>query len=144
MDTNNELLLHIYETSDMGVKTLTKLLNILKKKDNKIKDKISDELKEYEEIFKKSKKILENNNIKKIGPNILTSITANATMSMEIDKDNSDSKVAEILIRGYSMGIIEMEKKIEDYKNTDIKINLLANKLLKFQKKAVEDLKKYL
>lgn len=144
MDTNNELLLHVYETADMGVKSLTKVLNILKKKDNKIKDEISDELEEYEEIFKKAKKILDKNNIKKIGSNILTSLTANATISMEIDNDNSDSKVAEILIRGYSMGVIEMEKKIEDYKDTDFKINSLANKLLKFQKKAIEDLKKYL
>ena len=145
MDTNNELILHIYETADMGIKSMTKLLNILKKKDNKIKKDISSQLKEYECIYKDAKKILEENGTKKIGGNIIANISVGAAMSMELDEDNSDAKVADILLRGYTMGILEMEKKIEDYgckvEKNSIK---LAKKLLTFQKESVEELKKYL
>ena len=35
-------------------------------------------------------------------------------MSHEVKKDNSDSKIADILIRGFSMGNINMEVKIKD------------------------------
>lgn len=145
MQTNNELLLHIYETADMGMKTMTKLLSILKKKDNKIKKDINSELKEYECIFKEAKKILDKEGVKKVGANIIASITANSAMSIEIDADNSDTKIADILLRGYTMGIIEMEKKIEDYRGkTDKKVIKLANRLLKFQQECVGILRDYL
>lgn len=145
MKTENELLLHIYESADMGIKSTTKLLDILKKKDNKIIKEISSELKEYERIYKEAKKLVEKNGIKKIGGNIMANITASATMSMEIDKDNSDAKIADILLRGYTMGIITIEKKIENYKNnTDRSVIKLAEKLKKFQEQAIEDLKHYL
>lgn len=145
MESNNELLLHIYETADMGIKSMTKLLNILKKKDNKIKKEINSELKEYECIFEEAKKILEKEGIKKVGANIIASITANSTMSMEVDQDNSDANVADILIRGYTMGILEMERKMKDYRGKAEKSTMrLANKLLKFQQESVGILQKYL
>ena len=144
MNTNNELLLHIYETSDMGVKSTKKLLKILKDKDNKIKDEIERELKEYEFIYKKSKKILKKEKIQ-AGTNILANISANTAMVMEINKDNSDSKIADILLRGFIMGIAKIEKKIKDYKgkvsNDTMK---LAKTLHKFQENSIKEVKKYL
>ncbi len=144
MNTNNELLIHIYETSDMGVKSTKKLLKILKDKDNKIKDEIERELKEYESIYKKAKKILKKEKIE-VGGNLIANISANAAMVMEINKDNSDSKIADILMRGFVMGIAKVEKKIKDYKgkvsNDSIK---LAKNLLKFQENSIKEVKKYL
>lgn len=144
MNTNNELLMHIYETSDMGVKSTKKLLKILKDKDNKIKNEIEKELKEYESIYKKSKKILKKQDIK-MSTNILANISANTAMSMEISKDNSDSKIADILLRGFVMGIAKIEKKIKDYKkDVDHTTLKLAKDLLKFQQNSVDEVKKYL
>ena len=144
MNTSNELLLHIYEVSDMGVKSTKKLLKILKDKDNKIKDEIERELKEYESIYKKSKKILKKEKIE-VGSNLIANISANTAMVMEINKDNSDSKIADILMRGFIMGIAKIEKKIKDYKgkvsNDTIK---LAKSLLKFQENSIKEVKKYL
>ena len=144
MNTSNELLLHIYEASDMGVKSTKKLLKILKDKDNKIKDEIERELKEYESIYKKSKKILKKEKIE-VGSNLIANISANTAMVMEINKDNSDSKIADILMRGFIMGIAKIEKKIKDYKgkvsNDTIK---LAKSLLKFQENSIKEVKKYL
>ena len=115
MNTNNELLIHIYETSNMGVKSTKKLLKILKDKDNKIKDEIERELKEYENIYKRSKKILKKEKIE-INNNILANISANTAMIIEISKDNSDPKIADILMRGFIIGIAKIEKKIKDVK----------------------------
>ena len=145
MNTNNELLLHIYETSDMGVKSTKKLLKILKDKDNKIKDEIERELKEYESIYKKSKKILKKEKIDPGIPNVIANLSANTAMVMEISKDNSDSKIADILLRGFIMGIAKIEKKIKDYKgkvsNDSMK---LAKTLHKFQESSIKEVKKYL
>ena len=144
MNTNNELLMHIYETSDMGVKSTKKLLKILKNKDNKIKDEIERELKEYESIYKKSKKILKKQDINPPS-NIIANISANTAMIMEIKKDNSDSKIADILMRGFVMGIAKIEKKIKDYKSVASNDTLrLAKKLYKFQTNSVNKVKEYL
>ena len=36
---------------------------------------------------------------------------------MEFMKDNSDAKIADILIRGFTMGNIDIDKQIEKYKD---------------------------
>lgn len=145
MNTNNELLMHIYETSDMGIKSTKKLLKLLKDKDNKIKDEIERELKEYELIYKKSKKILKKEKINPGPSNIIANISANTAMKMEINKDNSDSKIADILLRGFVMGIAKIEKKIKDYKKeVDHSTLKLAKDLKNFQEDSIKRVKNYL
>ena len=58
MDKNVELLEYIYQDADMGVKSLTNLINTINNKDNKIKKLVEEKLKGYEDILKKSKKLL--------------------------------------------------------------------------------------
>ena len=66
-------------------------------------------------------------------------------IKMEISKDNSDSRVANMIIQGLNMGVISMTKKIEDYnKKADKDIIKLAKTFLKYQNENIELLKKYL
>ena len=66
-------------------------------------------------------------------------------MTHEVKKDNSDSKIADILIRGFSMGNINMEVKIKDFKKEANKDTLkLANEILEFGENQVKLLKSYL
>ena len=63
----------------------------------------------------------------------------------EVKKDNSDSSIADMLIKGISMGSIDMEKKIKDYDDEVNKDYLkIAKDFMKFQEKTIEDLKKFL
>ncbi len=145
MNENNELLMHIYQTADMGVKSTTKLLELLKNKDNKIKKKLEDELKEYESFKKKSEKILKKKNVTPKGLGMMVDIMSKMEMNMEVMKDNSDSKMASMLIEGFTMGTIEMNKKIENYAHDALKDVLgMAKDLLKFQEQEIENLKPYL
>jgi len=145
MNENNELLLHIYQTSDMGEKSTTKLLNLLKNKDNKIKKVLEDELKQYEEFKTKSEKYLKKQKIDPKTLGMMAEIMADIEMKMQVIKDNSDSKMASMLTEGFTMGTIEMNKKIDSYsKDTDKDIINLAKQLLKFQEQEIENLKEYL
>ena len=145
MNENNELLLHIYQTSDMGEKSTTKLLNLLKNKDNKIKKVLEDELKKYEEFKTKSEKYLKKQKIDPKTLGMMAEIMADLEMKMQVIKDNSDSKMASMLTEGFTMGTIEMNKKIDAYsKDTDKDIINLAKQLLKFQEEEIENLKEYL
>ena len=142
MDENNELLVHIYKTSEMGMLSTKQLLNTLKKKENKIKDVVSYELKKYEEFYKLSKKILNKQNITPKGNGIITKIGSDMGIKMETIKDNSDAAIASMLIEGFTMGVTEMKIKIDRYNGIcDRKTIKIAKDLLKYQEGEIEKLK---
>lgn len=145
MKEKNELLLHVYKDSDMSVTTLTELLEDLKEKDNKIKSVVEDLLKGYQSFLNRSKECLEKENIPLETEGIMTKMMANMGVSKEVKSDNSDASIADMLIKGISMGSIDMEKKIGDYKKEVEKKDLkVAKEFLKFQQKAIDKLKKFL
>ena len=145
MKEKSELLMHIYQTCDMGVKSTTKLIDLLKNKDNKIKKLLEDELKEYEKYFTKSEKLLKKNKIEPEGAGIMAEMMSKMDMKMEVKKDNSDSNIAGMLTEGFTMGIINMNKKIEAYRDDcDNSIIELALDIVKFQEKEIKNLKSYL
>lgn len=145
MKEKNELLLHVYKDCDMSVTTLTELLDDLKEKDNKIKGGVEDLLKEYQSFLNRSKECLEKENVPLETEGVMTKMMANMGVSKEVKHDNSDSSIADLLIKGISMGSIDMEKKLEDYKKEVEKGDLkVAKEFLKFQQKAIDKLKKFL
>jgi len=145
MKEKNELLMHIYETCDMGVKSTTKLIDLLRDKDNKIKKLLEDELKEYEKYLSKSDKLLKKNKIEPEGIGMMAEMMSKMDMKMEVLKDNSDSNIAGILTEGFTMGVINMNKKIEAYKDDcDSSIIELARDIVRFQEKEIKNLKSYL
>lgn len=60
----------------------------------------------------------------------------------EVLNDNSDSAIADMVIQGISMGIIEMEKKIKCCEDGFAK--KLAKEFIKFSEEKNEKLKQYL
>ena len=66
-----------------------------------------------------------------------------SSINMKTMNDTSTSKIAEILLQGTNMGIIE-GRKILNNKNIDKKIHKIIEKYVDIQEKYVEKLKKYL
>jgi len=144
MKDKNELLEYIYQTTDLGKKGLIHLLQALENKDNKIKKDIEKQLEGYEELHKETEKLLDNK-IKPKDKGPFIELMNKMGVNMNVMMDNSDSKVAEIIIQGLTMGIVEMEKKIKSYeKEVEKDIVKLAKKVLKYQEKCLEEIKKYL
>ena len=145
MNENNELLMYIYKNADMGVKSTTKLIKLLNTSDNKIKKVVEGELKGYENFLKKAKAMLKKNKVTPKGSSIIADISSAFAMDMEFMKDNSDAKIADILIRGFTMGNIDIDKKIEKYKDdADKDILKLAKELKRFGEINIELLQPYL
>jgi len=145
MDENNELLMYIYKNADMGVKSTTKLIRLLNTRDNKIKKVVEGELKGYENFLKRAKALLKKHKVSPKGTSLVAEISSSITMDMEFMKDNSDAKIADILIRGFTMGNIDIDKKIEKYKeDADKEILKLAKELKRFGEINIELLQPYL
>ena len=64
-------------------------------------------------------------------------------IEMKTMTDKSDSKIAELLLNGVNMGIIE-GRKILNKKNMDKEVNDIVDEYVKMQETAVEVLKDYL
>ncbi len=145
MKENYELILHIYQDAEMASYTLTNLIRDLKDRDNKIKKTLEDVLKDYEQWKSKMKTFLKKNNKEIDETSMFEKMMAKMGIRREVKKDNSDSSIADMLIKGVSMGSIDMEKKISQYKD-DISSKELnyAKDFLKFQEKTIEIFKKYL
>lgn len=145
MNENMELLNFVYENAEMGVHTLNNLSDILRNKDNKIKGLIEDELKEYNNFLKESEKLLKKNKLEPKKTNLMAKFSSKMGIAMETMKDNSDPAIASMVIEGLTMGIVEMETKIENYKKiVDKKILKHSNKFLKFQEEEIEKLKTFM
>ena len=145
MNENNELLMYIYKNADMGVKSTTKLIRLLNTSDNKIKKVVEGELKGYENFLKKSKALLKEHKVTPKGSSLMADITSSIALNMEFMKDNSDSKIADILIRGFTMGNIDIDRQIEKFKDdADKSILKLAKELKRFGEINIELLQPYL
>lgn len=149
MSNQDELIIYLCENIKMGLSSTTKLIKILKNKDNKIKKVLESYIKTYEHYLKKAKELRQKYNVKTKKNKFMQKLMANTMMEEEIKRDNSDSKIANILIRGFTMGEIDLEKRIKDYvNNLDKKekseILDLAKELHAFNKNSVVELKDYL
>ena len=145
MNENVELLEYIYQNSDMGVKSTTYLINLLNKTDNKIKKIVEGQLKGYENFVKESKNLIKkyNKEVKDNGP--IADMGTYLGIKMDFMKDNSDSKIADLLTKGFTMGVVDIDKKINKFEDDARKDILdLAKKLKKFQQKNIDLLKSYL
>lgn len=145
MDENVELLNYIHKDSEMGITSLTSLIRKLNTKDNKIKKIVEAELKGYENFKKESEKLLKKYKSEVIDASMMAKTMSTVKLNFEVMKDNSDAKIADILTKGFTMGTIDMNKKIEAYKDDAEKdILSLAKNFLKFQEENIEILKEYL
>ena len=134
MSADAEMLNFIYQNSQMGVETLNQLIPM-----------IEAQLKEYEQIHEEAKKLLNRHGYDEKGIGALEKIMAYLMIDMKTLMDKSSSHIAEMLIQGSNMGIIDAVKRINQYeKEAEKEVTALMKRLLKFEENNVERLKEAL
>lgn len=145
MNEKNELLVFVYKNAEMGAFSTEKLIERLKNKENKIKVLLEEEHKEYNNFVKKCKKILKSNNIEPQENSMFTKMQSGMGIAMETMMDNSDAALAQMLVEGFTMGVVQTTTKISAYKSIVDKSTLsIAKKYLKFQEDEIEKLKEFM
>lgn len=145
MNANTEILEYIYKDANMGAESITTLIKTLQSKDNKIKPVLEEELKKYEEYIKKSEKQLKKLKVELKEFSTMSKMSSWMGIKMEMLKDNSDARIADMLIKGLTMGTIDMNKRIDNYeKIVDKDVLKLAKEFKSFQEDSIEKLKVYL
>lgn len=145
MNAREEFLIYVYQTCEMGVKSTRDLITLLSNKENKISDNLHRYLKEYEEYLYRAETLIKESNIDIKKSSMMSKIMSSIGINMEVLKDNSDPKIADMLIQGYTMGTLEITKKLKKYKDSISKEERkLAEDLNKTQERNIKELKKFL
>ncbi|WDV47997.1 hypothetical protein PV797_09945 [Clostridiaceae bacterium M8S5] len=142
MNGNIEILNYIHQNSEMGRDTLKQLINIVK--DSGFKKELKSQFDEYNKIYSESEKMLSKLNKEAKSIKQLSKISTYIMISLKTLTDKTPSHISQMLIQGSTMGVIDITKKLKEYKDADSKILKLGDKLLKFEQKNIEELKKFL
>ena len=126
----------------MGIDAINYILD--KVKDKSFKKMLEIQQEDYKKISNKINKIYKKYSEKKPHKtNIMNKIMTFYGIEMKTMSDETDSKLAELLLNGTNMGIIE-GRKLLNHKDIPKNINSLVEEYVAFQEKSCEELKKYL
>ena len=142
MNGNTELLNFIYQNSEMGVTTIKQLLDI--SANQEFNQLLRSQLNEYIEINKQTRALLNQNGCDEKGLSKLEKMRTYMTISLQTLTDKSPSHIAEMMIIGSNMGILDATKNLKHYTDADKDIKSLMNRLLKFEENNVQQLKEFL
>lgn len=126
----------------MGMDAIKYIID--KVEDKKFKKVLKEQYNQYNKISEEVNKLYEE--YSKKDPHETSTMEKAMTWSsikMQTMNDNSNSKIAEMLLQGTNMGIIE-GRKILNNKNLDKKIHKLIEKFVSMQEECVENLKEFL
>lgn len=142
-ETNLKILKEIHKATKMGMDSISFVSEKLD--DNKLKDNLSFQYTQYGQVMDRVNKLYENYGEIPEDKNVMNTIMGWTGVQMNTINDKTSSHIAEMMIEGTTMGIIEGKKLINqdaDRASKDVK-DLLCN-FVTFQENNVEQLKKFL
>ncbi len=142
MNGNAELLNFIYQNSQMGVDTIKQLLDITD--DEKLKSHLRAQLSGYQDIHYKAQKMLNANGFDEKGISAFDKIKTYMMVNFQTLNDRSASHIAEMLILGGAMGIVDAIKNIRKYTDAEHDIVSLMEELKSFEEDNSQKLRAFL
>ncbi|MEI6101508.1 MAG: hypothetical protein WCP73_06695 [Eubacteriales bacterium] len=142
MDTNAELLNYIRQNAQMGQNTIHQLAGIAQ--DGEFKALLDSQFNEYKKMFDTTEKRLKTMGMEVKDINALSKMSAYFMINMETLTDNSAEHIAEMMIQGSTMGVIQITRKLKEYKTADEEVKYMGEHLLNLEQKNIEECKRYL
>ncbi len=144
MEENLKVLDELSKGACMGVDAIKFIMD--KIEDPEFKESLETQLNKYHDIEKKIQDLYQEFGGKNDNPQQTSLMNKAMTwygIEMKTLTDTSNSKIAELLMQGTNMGIIE-GRKLLNHKDVDEKINQVIEEYVTMQEDSVENLKKYL
>lgn len=144
MNANIEMLNYIYKNAQMGQNSINHLLDIVKE-DSKFKNLLESQLKEYKNIFNTAEKSLNESGYEAKGTSAIQKFETYMMIDMKTLNNKTPDHIAEMLIQGSTMGVIQITRRLKDYDGgIDKNVQKLAEKLLSTEQHNVEECRKFL
>ena len=142
MDTNRYILNELNKGIKMGMDSISNVSQ--KVQDDRFKEDLKYQYDEYNKILNEVNNELTNYDDFPKELNPMQKAMGWMGVEMNTLNDKSNSKIAELMIQGTNMGIIEGVKLLNQNPDADKEVKDTLNKFIKFQENTIEQLKKYL
>jgi len=139
---NLELLNSLYQNTSMGISALTAI--IPKTKDVKLKGELQAQLNNYHNQSEQIRQEIYANNAEPEDISEITKTTANIGITMSTLANKSSSKIAEMMIQGTNLGVIDINKLLNQYQSVEENVKNHANTILTSEQQYIDKLKSYL
>jgi hypothetical protein len=142
MDDNIELLESVYQNSEMGAHAVRQLLD--RTEDDDFRGHLHTQLEEYRAINDEARELLHERGEEAKDLNPLAQATSRFTIGAKTMMDSSTSHMAEMMMQGSTMGIVDATKNLKRYSRAEKPVRSLAEKLLRTEESNVEHIKGFL
>lgn len=144
MNEEIELLEYIYQNTKICQESIARIIKTRDKKDN-LEETIKRQYLEYKKISNSAKNMLERRK-KKVSDeiNVMAKIVTYMEIKKNIDKDDSTTEIAILLIEGSKVGIEQIKNRLENTRITNKPILNLVNRLVELEKNNIRELEKYI
>lgn len=139
---NQELLEEVYRATQMGLEGIRAVTP--KIEDTQLKKEIRREEAVYQKFVSRAEEMLAAKGAIPQTHDGVKKAMLWGSVQMNTLMDSSPEHMAELLINGTTMGIVDMTKKIGELGDSDAGARRLAEDFINFEEKSVEQLKKYL
>ena len=143
MTNSTDLLQSIYQNAQMGVRTLEHMLSFTE--DGPLKKHMEAQLRGYLSLQTEAEHLLRDAGQNPLGLNALEKARTSVMVSLESLTDKSPSHLAEMLLIGSNMGVIDALKNLRKFEGeADKNLCTLMRKALVFEENNAERLKKFI
>ncbi len=141
---SEDLLNDIYKSAKMGTQSVTHVIG--KTKNEGIRRELASQLDKYHEFESEARNKLIEMSLAPKEPTMMDKVPADMSIAMSTMIDSSDSSIAKIMIDGYNMGIIELQKSVNHAKEkgVDESVMNIASGVIEFEERSIENMKQYL
>ena len=139
---NQKAILDVYKNAHIALQSISDLIPSVN--DDEIKSELKEQYEGYEKIIGEISSYMKENNIEPKDINPLKKAMLWSSIKMKTMFDNSKNQIAEMMVKGTSMGIIKLTAMKNEGKNLNEEILALLEKLLTLEEDYEERLKKFL
>ena len=126
MTNDIEMLNCVLQNAEMGCQGITSVRKSLK--DSKVDGVLCEHLIKYGKLYHCANKMLQNRGAEPHRVSNMTKAMTRYAAQRDLKRDSSSSHIAEMMIKGNTMGVNKMSRKIREYNGNDPHVSLLAKK----------------
>ena len=141
MDSNEAFLQELYKNTTMGADSIVNLIDCAE--DAHMRSEMTAELSRYREFSARAAGLLGERGLKPEEPGMMAKAGAKVGMAFNTMLDTTTSHIAEMMINGATMGIINIEKQLNSADPAP-ETRKLAEEILDFEKSTADNLARFL
>ena len=137
-----EMLTYVLQNAEMGCQGITSVRKKLR--DSKVEGVLCEQLIKYGKIYHCATNMLRSRGAEIHHVSPVTKAMTRHAAERDLKRDPSSSHIAEMLIKGNTMGVNKMSRHIRNYDGSDPHVSTLAKKMLDTEEENIREIKAFL